>query len=154
MGDFNFPDINREYHKADTNRSRKFLKHVEENFLVQLLMELTRKGALLNMFVNRERLVGKVVINSCLGHSDHEVVEFQTVGDRRKTASKTSTLGMRKADFGLLKELVSEVTWESAFEGIWVHECWSLFKSHLLRAQERQFKGARSQPSGAEGWLG
>ena len=32
--DCNFADINWEYHTADTNRSRKFLEHVEENFLV------------------------------------------------------------------------------------------------------------------------
>ena len=57
--------------------------------------------------------------------------------DRSKTASKTLTLNMGRADFRLLKELVSKVPWESAFEGIGVHECWSLFKSHLLRAQEQ-----------------
>ena len=27
--------------------------------------------------------------------------------------------------------------WECAFEGIGVHECWSLFKSHPLRAQKQ-----------------
>ena len=55
MGYFNFLDINWEYHTADTNRSRKFLKHAEGNFLVQVLRELTRKGALLDLlFVNRE----------------------------------------------------------------------------------------------------
>ena len=112
--------------------------HVEDNFFVQVLRELTRKGALLDLlFVNRKGLVGKVVIGGCLGHSDHDVVEFQIVGDRRKTSSKTSTLDMGRADFGLLKELVSKVPWESAFEDLGVHECWSLFKSHLLRAQEQ-----------------
>jgi len=49
MGDYNFPDINGEYHLADTNRSGTFLKHVEEHFLVQVLRELTRKGALLDL---------------------------------------------------------------------------------------------------------
>ena len=49
MGDFNFPDINWEYHTADTNRSRKFLMHIEGNFLVQVLREPTRKGAFLDL---------------------------------------------------------------------------------------------------------
>jgi len=44
-----------------------------------------------------------VVIGGCLGHSDHEVVEFQIVCNRKKTASKTSTLDMGRADFRLLK---------------------------------------------------
>ena len=49
MGDFNFPDINWEYHTADTNRSKKFPNHAEENFLVQVLREPTRQGALLDL---------------------------------------------------------------------------------------------------------
>lgn len=66
----------------DTNRKfRKFLKHIEGSFLVQVLTEPTRKGTLLDLlFVNRKGLVGKVVIAGCLGHSDYKVVEFQIVG--------------------------------------------------------------------------
>ncbi|KAK4819846.1 hypothetical protein QYF61_012991, partial [Mycteria americana] len=45
---------------------------------------------------------------------DREAVEFQIVGNRRKTASQTSALDMGRADLGLLKEL-----------------------SHLLRVQEQ-----------------
>ena len=55
--------------------------------------------------------------------SDHEVVEFRIYGDRRKTATKTSALDMGKADFRLLRELVSKVPWETSFEGIGVHQC-------------------------------
>ncbi|GAB0203307.1 hypothetical protein GRJ2_002796300 [Grus japonensis] len=138
MGDFNLPDVNWEHHTADTSRSRSFLKHLDDNFLVQLLKEPTRKGALLDLLlVNREGLVGEVAIGGRLGHSDHEVVEFKIFGDRRKTATKTSTLDMGRADFRLLRELVSQVPWETALEGIGVHQCWSLFKGHLLRAQEQ-----------------
>ena len=34
IGDFNFPGINWCYYTADTNRSRKNLKHFENNFLI------------------------------------------------------------------------------------------------------------------------
>lgn len=43
MGDFNFPDINWENHTVDTKKSRKFLEHVEDNFWVQVLKELTKE---------------------------------------------------------------------------------------------------------------
>ncbi|KAJ7411815.1 hypothetical protein BTVI_48486 [Pitangus sulphuratus] len=130
-------DISWEYYMADTNRSRKFLKHVEDN-LVQVLRESTRKSALLDLlFVNRESLMDKVVISGCLGHSDQKVVEFQIVGNRTKIAIKTSTLDMGRIDFGLLKEVVSKILCKSASEDIGVHECWSLFKSHLLKLQEQ-----------------
>ena len=89
MGDFNLPDMNWEYHTEDTNRSRKFLRHVEDNFLVQVLKEPTRKGALLDLlFVKSKGLVGKVVTGGCLGHSDHKVAEFQTVSDREKNCQQ------------------------------------------------------------------
>ncbi|MGZ7263549.1 hypothetical protein ACXWQS_09520, partial [Streptococcus pyogenes] len=79
--------------------------------------------------------VGDVVIGGRLGHSDHEVVEFKIYGDRRKSATKTSSLDMGKADFRLLRELVSKVPWETALEGLDVHQCWSFFKRCLLEAQ-------------------
>ena len=62
--------------------------------------------------------MGEVVIGGCLGHNDHKVVEFQIVDKKRKTADKTSTQDMGRADFRLLRELISKVPWESAFEGI------------------------------------
>ncbi|GAB0177896.1 hypothetical protein GRJ2_000254900 [Grus japonensis] len=144
MGDFNLSDVNWEHHTADTSTSRSFLKHLDDNFLVQLLKELTRKGALLDLLLmNREGLMGELAIGGCLGHSDHEVVEFKIFGDRRKTDTKTSTLDMRRADFRLLRELVSQVPWETALEGIGVHQRWSLFKCRLLRAQEQAIPKCR-----------
>ena len=62
MDYFNMPNVNWEYHTAD--RNRRFLKHLGDNFLVQVLREPMRKGALLDLllFVHREGLVGGVVI--------------------------------------------------------------------------------------------
>jgi len=77
MGHFSFPDFNWDYHTTDMNKSRKFLKHVEDNFLIQVLRELTRKSGLLDLpFVNREGLVGEMVIGGSLGHSRHGMVDF------------------------------------------------------------------------------
>ena len=88
--DFNLPDVNWEYHTINTSRFRRFLKHLDDNFLGQVLREPTRKGALLDLLLrNREGLVGNVVIGGRLGHSVHEAVEFKIFGDRRKTATKT-----------------------------------------------------------------
>ncbi|KAJ7426136.1 hypothetical protein WISP_18558 [Willisornis vidua] len=39
--------------------------------------------------------------------SSHEAIEFKIPVDRRKSASKTSTLYMRRTDFRLLRELVT-----------------------------------------------
>lgn len=104
------PVVNRDYHTANTSRSRRFLKHLEDHFLVQVLREPTRKGALLDLLLeNRVCLVRDVAIGGHLGHNDHEIVEFEIFGDRRKTATKTSVLDMGRADFRLPGELVSKV---------------------------------------------
>ncbi|RMC09738.1 hypothetical protein DUI87_13525 [Hirundo rustica rustica] len=55
-----------------------------------------------------EGLVSEMEIHDCLGHNDHEAIKFKICVDRRKSASKTATLDMRRADFRLLRELVSK----------------------------------------------
>ncbi|RMC20216.1 hypothetical protein DUI87_01062 [Hirundo rustica rustica] len=68
---------------------------------------MTKKGDLLDLLlVNREGLESEVAIGGYLGHSDHEAIEFKICGEKRKSASKTSTLDMRRGDFKLLRELV------------------------------------------------
>lgn len=117
MGDFNFPDVSWEYLIADTNSFRKFLKNVDDNFVVHVLRELIRKGAFPGLLlINREGVMGEVGIGNNFGHSDHEVVEVQIFGDRRKTVTKTSTLNIGRVDFRLLRELVTKNPWDSAFK--------------------------------------
>ncbi|KAJ7413466.1 dtw domain-containing protein 2 [Pitangus sulphuratus] len=110
MRDFNLPEINWEHHTTGTTQARRFLKHLDDNFMV--LRESTQKDVLLDLlFVNRAELMGKVEIGGSLGHSNHEA-EFKISVGRMKSASKTSTLDMRRAYFRLLRELVSKVILE------------------------------------------
>lgn len=53
--------------------------------------------------------MGDLIVHGYLSHSDHKLVKFQIIVNRRKTDSKTSTLDMGKAEFSLLKELISKV---------------------------------------------
>ena len=75
-------------------QSRKFLEFEEDNFLIQLVREPTRGGALLVLLLmNREGLVEDVMFRSCLGHSDHEMIVCSILGEvRRKGVSNTTTL--------------------------------------------------------------
>ena len=58
IGGFNLPDTNLEYCTTLTNKSGKFLKHVENNFVLQVVSVPTRKLALLDLlFQNRKGLV-------------------------------------------------------------------------------------------------
>ncbi|KAJ7407526.1 hypothetical protein WISP_125912 [Willisornis vidua] len=76
------------------------------NGKLNVLKELTGKDVLPDfLLVNRNGLMSEVEICSCLGQSDH-AVEFKISSVRTKSASKTSTLDMRRADFRLYRELV------------------------------------------------
>lgn len=46
----------------------------------------------------------------------------------RKMVSEVATLDFNRVNFGRLSELVTSVLF---------HECWSVFKDHLLKAQEQ-----------------
>ena len=59
--------------------------------------------------VQREELVGNVKAGSCLGQSDHEMVEFLILGEVRRWGRKTATLGFWRADFELFRILIGRV---------------------------------------------
>jgi len=81
--------------------------------------------------------VGSVKVTGSLGCSDHEIVVFKILRTARRVRSKLATLDFRRADFGLLRDLLGRIPWDKALEGGGAQESWSVFKDHLLQAQER-----------------
>jgi len=54
-------------------------KVIDDNFLMQVVEEPTRKGVLLDLVLtNKEGLVEDVKVGGRLGCSDHEMVEFRS----------------------------------------------------------------------------
>jgi len=60
--------------------------------------------------VNKEGLVGDV--RSCLGQSDHEMVEFLILGEVLRKVSRTATLDFLRVDFEQLRTLIGKVPWD------------------------------------------
>ncbi|PKU38249.1 dtw domain-containing protein 2 [Limosa lapponica baueri] len=74
MGDFNHPDICWKDNTAGHMKSRKFLECINDNFLLQMIEEPTRKGAMLDLVLtNKEGLVRNVKFKGSLGCSDHKM---------------------------------------------------------------------------------
>lgn len=73
MGDFNLTDTCWKYNAAERKQSQRFLQNVEDNFLKQLLREPTRGSVLLDLLFTK-RLVGDMVVESCLGHSTQKTM--------------------------------------------------------------------------------
>ena len=95
VGDFNLPDVCWKYNTAERKQSRRFLECVEDNFLTQLVSEPTREGAPLDLlFMNREGLVGDVMVGGRLGHSDHEMIRVLDSWRSKEGSQQNCYLGL------------------------------------------------------------
>ena len=137
VGDFNFPDICWVYNTVDREQSWRFLECVEDNFLTQLVRELTRGSNILDLLsVNRECLVGDVKVGGRLGHSDHEMLDFSIPVEPQRGVSRTATLDFQRADFNLFRTMVERDPWEVVLENVGAQEGWEYFKEIILKMQE------------------
>ena len=87
------------------------------------------------VLTNKEGLVGNVKLKGSLGCSDHEMVEFKILRAVRREHSKLTTLDFRRADFGLFRDLLGRVPWDTALEGRGAQESWLILKGNLLQDQ-------------------
>ncbi|GAB0204290.1 hypothetical protein GRJ2_002894600 [Grus japonensis] len=127
MGDFNHLDICWRDNAAECKQSRKFLECVDDNFLLQVIEEPTRRGAMLDLILtNKEGLVGDVKFKASLGCSDHEMVEFRILRAARRALSKLAALDFSRADFGLFRNLLGRIPWDKALEGRGAQDSWSI----------------------------
>ncbi|GAB0183006.1 hypothetical protein GRJ2_000765900 [Grus japonensis] len=118
LGDFNHPNICWRANTAGHKQSGRFLECTDDNFLLQVIEEPTRRGAMLDLVLtNKEGLVGNVKLKGSLGCNGHEMVEFKILRATRRAHSKLTTLAFRRADFGLFTDLLGRMPWDKALEG-------------------------------------
>ncbi|KAK4807033.1 hypothetical protein QYF61_000362 [Mycteria americana] len=135
---------------AGHKQSRRFPECIDDNFLTQVTEEPTRRGALLDLLLtNKEGFIGDAKVKGSLGCSDHEMVEFRIPRGGRRLKGKLTTLDLRRADFGLFRDLLRSVSWDKALEGRGAQECWLTFKDHFLQAQEWSFPTSRKSGKNA-----
>ncbi|GAB0185412.1 cAMP-dependent protein kinase inhibitor alpha [Grus japonensis] len=113
MGNFNYPNICWRDNTAGHKQSRRFLKFVDDNFLLQVMEEPMRRGAMLDLVLTKkEGLVGNVKLKGSLG----EMVELKTLRAARRVHSKLTMLDYRRTDFGLFRDLFGRVPGGKALE--------------------------------------
>ncbi|PKU36867.1 glycerol kinase [Limosa lapponica baueri] len=84
------------------------------------------------VLTSKEGLLWNVKLKGSLGCSEHEMVEFKILRAARRVHSKLTTLDFRRADFGLLRDLLGRVLWDKALEERGSQGSWLIFKDHLL----------------------
>ena len=105
MGDFNHLDICWRDSTAGHEQSRRFLGCVDDTFLLQVIEEPVRRGAMLKLVLtNKEGLVGSVKLKGSLGCSDHEMVEFKILRAARRAHSQLVALDCRREALGLFRD--------------------------------------------------
>ncbi|GAB0206513.1 hypothetical protein GRJ2_003116900 [Grus japonensis] len=107
------------------------------------------------LLMKRKGHVVHVVVGGCLGHSDHEMIEFLILREVRRGVSRTATLDFWRADFGLFRGLVERVPWETVLKGKGVQEGWTFFKKEILKPQEQAVPMCRKMSRWGRGlaWL-
>ena len=69
-----------------------------------------------------------------LSCSDHEMVVFRILRGGSRAVSRTKTLDLRRANFGLFKDLLGGIPWVRALEGRGVQERCLNITSSMLRS--------------------
>lgn len=101
---------------AGYKQSKTLQEYVDDNFLLGVIEEPTRRGAMLDLVLtNKKGLMGNVKLKGSLGCSDHEMVEFENLrAAARRMHNKLTALDFRRADFGLFGDLLGRVSWDKA----------------------------------------
>lgn len=71
-------------------------------------------------------------VRDILGSSAHEMVEFRIVRRGSKPEDMVTDLDFRRADFGLLEELLGRIPWDTALQRRCIQQNWLIFKEHCL----------------------
>ena len=130
VGDLNHQDICWKDHTVSCKRSRRLVESIDDNFLVQVLDRPTRGEALLDLLLtNAEEIIKGVNVGGSLGCSDHALVEFVILKNAGLAKSRAGTLCFRRANFRLLKELLSGIPWETVLKGMGTEQSWQLFRT-------------------------
>jgi len=102
------------------------------------------------VLTNKEGLVGNVKVKGSLGRSDHEMVEFKILRTGRWVCSKLATLDFRRADFGLLWDLLCRTLWHKALDK--KAGQYSRITSSKLRSNASRPRGSQAEvPGGLHG---
>lgn len=103
----------------------------------QVVSEPTMKDVPLDlMFGNWEELVCDVMVGGCLGHREHEMMEYLVFSEVSIEISKTATLDFQRADFALFREQVNGVPWKVVLKGKGASGRLDLLQD-ILKAQEQ-----------------
>lgn len=110
---------------------QKILESTEDNFLMQVINDSTRRDALLDLLlVDKKEMVENVKVKDNLGYRKHEAVEFIIHREESKEKSRITTLDFKRANVGLLRTCFKDPIGNCLGE----QKGWIFFNKKLFRA--------------------
>jgi len=120
MGDFNSPDIEWNILSSIINRSSVFVNCILCNFLSQMVQELTRHAALLDLILtNDENTVNDIEVRETLGASGHYIIRFNwnMRSGPKLQVNREKISDLRNRDLSKFRAMLNEIDWEKEFNG-------------------------------------
>ena len=139
MGDFNIKEINWAEEEVDGNvgtLQSRFFECTKDSYLYQHVFVPTRfranqESTLDLVFTKEEEDVKNIEVLQPLGKSDHGIVVCDFICEwRAKQVFRPRRL-YHKGNYQEINRILSEIDWESEFEGKDVHQRWEIFKQKL-----------------------
>ena len=143
-GDFNLPNINWKdnyVNDCDTSFSQSFFDKVNDLFLYQHVLEPTRQrgrdtpSCLDLVLSSSETNVSNMIVNSPLGRGDHCVIEWNyQISVERVSNCDMYRYDYHKADYKMLREIMSTVDWTAVTSQNNIDVMWNFFHDTVLNA--------------------
>ncbi len=136
IGEFNCPSIDWTILSGDQEGNR-LLEMSEDTFLTQIVTQPTRreKKKLLDLVLVRDSdLPRECQVGEKLSGCDHHLIRLTIRTDQELIENKSRIPDYRRANFSLVRELLSRTTWEPVnFTSI--DRAWNTFKCKLLEVE-------------------
>ena len=134
-GDFNYPNINWVNMSSGSPASQLFLQTIQDHYLYQHVQNPTRyrdnstPHVLDLIFSNQKDFVEDIQYLPGLGLSDHVCLEFGFKCYSLYNPVSIPKFNLRSADFPKMRQLISDVDWESILNPLDLQDAWHYFST-------------------------
>ena len=139
LGDFNYPEIN--WNQDDTlDAAHPFIECLGNNFLFQLVEEPTRGKKFLDLVLSSDdSIVQKLQVGEPFESSDHQVIRFELICEKRTLEKNLKIYDYFKADYNEIRKYAESLNWGSInkLNINSVDEIWAEIKTNLADVKDK-----------------
>jgi len=154
LGDFNFPNIDwTDVTKLD--ESNKFVKCINDNFLIQKVDAVTRGENILDLIlVSDNDLINSVEVGEPFVTSDHNIIRFELITECTiDNKVNKPVFNYFKADYDLIRNEIKILDLDSAIDKNCVESFWKTLKSEIIKVRDKYVGLKKSTKNKKQKWV-